>query len=640
MDVTKDNFASSLERIRAAICRSSFLAVDCEFSGLSTGGSSSKFDTPEERYAHLRRTASGFLVIQFGLAAFTLEKEKNRYIQETFNFYLFPRHQSQGSFICQPSSMEFLLENGFDFNKLIKDGIPYLPPAQVESLRDRLESQLRDSEAAPSPAQKGTTGTSGTPGTTLQPTPVPENQADFVERAISEINKFVEGSEEYLDFHKLSPFQRKLLYDHVPNRISTPLELETVHLSGSQRTLRVGRPVSDEQRRERARRRVEQRVDEAAGFAQVIQEISKSGKPVVGHNMLLDLLHIIEQFVCPLPETYSDFKSVVHCVFPTLVDTKVMGSTQPFRDLLPATSLGEMTTCLGTHPFTMPNIVAAEGSSGREYDLKDDKHHEAGYDAFLTAACFGAMVSYLGLLLKPPQPMLEPSAEIVRPFANKVFAQGMADMPYLNITGEELTPSRDHVFYLTFPSHWKTNDIMHIFSPFSRVHVAWVDDTSAFVSLARKDQTTQVLQNVKASGLFTLCTYKEWQTRQRTTSTKPKPSVESSSILESPASRLSAFTSPAPSPALRTPPSGGAPRQCTAPDTGPETGASPANGEKQGTAAAKAARSTASDTPTGHSRSAAKKRKRESSGSSEGSVEHKKDSTSKANAELFAVPDW
>ncbi|KAF0289492.1 Poly(A)-specific ribonuclease PARN [Amphibalanus amphitrite] len=428
-----EHFASSLERIRAAICRSSFLAVDCEFSGLSTGGSSSKFDTPEERYAHLRRTASGFLVIQFGLAAFTLEKEKNRYSQETFNFYLFPRHQSQGSFICQPSSMEFLLENGFDFNKLIKDGIPYLPPAQVESLRDRLESQLRDSEAAPSPAQKGTTGASGTPGTTVQPAPVPENQADFVERAM----------------------------------VSTPLELETVHLSGSQRTLRVGRPVSDEQRRERARRRVEQRVDEAAGFAQVIQEISKSGKPVVGHNMLLDLLHIIEQFVCPLPETYSDFKSVVHCVFPTLVDTKVMGSTQPFRDLLPATSLGEMTTCLGTHPFTMPNIVASEGSSGREYDLKDDKHHEAGYDAFLTAACFGAMISYLGLLLKPPQPMLEPSAEIVRPFANKVFAQGMADMPYLNITGEELTPSRDHVFYLTFPSHWKTNDIMHIFSPFN-----------------------------------------------------------------------------------------------------------------------------------------------------------------------------
>ena len=40
----------------------------------------------------------------------------------------------------------------------------------------------------------------------------------------------------------------------------------------------------------------------------------------------------------------------------SLVDTKVMGSTQPFRDLIPATNLAEMTTCLITHPFTMPEI--------------------------------------------------------------------------------------------------------------------------------------------------------------------------------------------------------------------------------------------------------------------------------------------
>ena len=73
------DFAASLERVRAAICRCSFLALDCEFSGLSTGGSTCQYDSPEERYAHLRRTTSGFLVIQFGLAAFTLEKEHNRW---------------------------------------------------------------------------------------------------------------------------------------------------------------------------------------------------------------------------------------------------------------------------------------------------------------------------------------------------------------------------------------------------------------------------------------------------------------------------------------------------------------------------------------------------------------------------------
>ena len=47
-----------------------------------------------------------------------------------------------------------------------------------------------------------------------------------------------------------------------------------------------------------------------------------------------------------------------------------------------------------------------------------------------------------------------------------------------------------------------------------RVHVAWVDDSSAFVSLDRRDQASQVMQNVKATGLFTLCTYSDWQARQ------------------------------------------------------------------------------------------------------------------------------
>ena len=54
-----------------------------------------------------------------------------------------------------------------------------------------------------------------------------------------------------------------------------------------------------------------------------------------------------------------------------------------------------------------------------------------------------------------------------RSLAVRIFAMRMADLPYLNLTGEELTPSRDHVFYLTFPASWKTSDIIQLFSPFS-----------------------------------------------------------------------------------------------------------------------------------------------------------------------------
>lgn len=44
------------------------------------------------------------------------------------------------------------------------------------------------------------------------------------------------------------------------------------------------------------------------------------GKLIVGHNMLLDLCHVIRQFFNPLPETYSEFKALVHGLFPKYIN--------------------------------------------------------------------------------------------------------------------------------------------------------------------------------------------------------------------------------------------------------------------------------------------------------------------------------
>jgi hypothetical protein len=54
----------------------------------------------------------------------------------------------------------------------------------------------------------------------------------------------------------------------------------------------------------------------AVGFRKVIDMISESGKIIVGHNMLLDICHMIGQFVEPLPETLPEFKKLAHEVFP------------------------------------------------------------------------------------------------------------------------------------------------------------------------------------------------------------------------------------------------------------------------------------------------------------------------------------
>ena len=67
--------------------------------------------------------------------------------------------------------------------------------------------------------------------------------------------------------------------------------------------------ASDEEKIQEDRDRLEfTELDEAVGFCKVIHKISESKKIVVGHNMFLDILYTLQQFVAPLPEDYDEFK--------------------------------------------------------------------------------------------------------------------------------------------------------------------------------------------------------------------------------------------------------------------------------------------------------------------------------------------
>ena len=52
-----------------------------------------------------------------------------------------------------------------------------------------------------------------------------------------------------------------------------------------------------------------------------------------------------------------------------------------------------------------------------------------------------------------------PDSHLVTPFLNKLYLMKIADIPYMNLAGEDLKPDRGHVFHITFPSEWKTSDI-------------------------------------------------------------------------------------------------------------------------------------------------------------------------------------
>lgn len=142
VEVTRSNFQETLPLVQQVIEQCSFFAVDCEFTGLECSSATEKtlFDSPEERYIKLKQNAEAFTINQFGLACFSPQQQdiqSNKYTAHVFNFYLLPRPVGslEPRFKVQVSSIEFLCQNSFDFNKFFYGGIPYL--------NETLENELR-----------------------------------------------------------------------------------------------------------------------------------------------------------------------------------------------------------------------------------------------------------------------------------------------------------------------------------------------------------------------------------------------------------------------------------------------------------------------------------------------------------------
>ncbi|XP_029006735.1 poly(A)-specific ribonuclease PARN [Betta splendens] len=512
MEVTRRNYKDCLTTVYSAIEEADFLAIDGEFSGISDGPNASALtnglDTPEERYTKLKKHSMDFLLFQFGLCTFKYNQSKSKYITKTFNFYIFPKPFNRTSpdikFICQSSSIDFLASQGFDFNKVFCHGIPYLNHKEEARLREQTEERRNQH------ANGVGTPSYISPSSSKGPAHVPEEHKDFINRVVEKVEALSTNSEKTVVLEPCTGFQRKLIYQTLNWKFPKGFHVETIETEKKERVIQISK-VDEEERKRREQQKLEKEQEElndAVGFSRVVHAISKSGKLVVGHNMLLDVMHTIHQFYCPLPEDLQDFKEVTMCVFPRLLDTKLMASTQPFKEVITCTSLAELEKQLKESPFKPPLVETAEGFPS--YDTAQEQLHEAGYDAYITGLCFISMANYLGTFLTPPKGYISARSKLIEPFFNKLFLMRIIDIPYLNLTGPDLQPKRDHVLYVTFPKEWKTSDLYQLFSAFGNIQVSWIDDTSAFVSLSQTDQVQIAMNTSRYAESYRIQTYAEY----------------------------------------------------------------------------------------------------------------------------------
>ncbi|EGZ09202.1 hypothetical protein PHYSODRAFT_525456 [Phytophthora sojae] len=153
------------------------------------------------------------------------------------------------------------------------------------------------------------------------------------------------------------------------------------------------------------------------GFTAVLDAIVAARKPIVGHNMLLDLMQCYEKFHGPLPARCAEFQRELHAwlgagggVFDTktLVDY-AMQKVDSFATHLAHTALENCFEVLSKHPFYGPEVQSAQPSvrgvdAAREYgaELMGSSQaplqaHQAGYDAFMTGFVFLRVCSGLGV---------------------------------------------------------------------------------------------------------------------------------------------------------------------------------------------------------------------------------------------------
>ena len=305
--------------------------------------------------------------------------------------------------------MNFLINNGFDFQLPLTEGIAYLSKQEEENARSKwIDDDTRKSGLADLDIKQDDVAL-----------------IDHVRVSISRwqhLGDLEKPSYLNVPHHKppkgvpksLGRYQLRLVHQVVQNEFPG---LKTI---GMKNFIQITNPTDEERANESAalERRREEEISKAIGFRWLIDALA--GKPIarlpdkyvinaattgsqqlkdetplaaylrdlqdrlsgrrkilVGHNCLTDLVNLYACFIGEPPESIDEFCSQIHNLFPAVIDTKYLASSGMRGN---NTALADVELDLRSQ--SLPLIELPRGFD--RYDMAE-KYHEAGYDSFLTA---------------------------------------------------------------------------------------------------------------------------------------------------------------------------------------------------------------------------------------------------------------
>ena len=299
-----------------------------------------------------RESARHFSVNQFGVSTFRFEESKKVFETTAYTFQVFPRGKRQekscGVFSVQASSLEFLSKNGFDFNKWVKKGIPYLRPAEQEEMTEMLLNKRQKRSEDKNADEIEITDSRDLSFVNAAKVQIESWIASRDEKKKNRLNKIQHA--QHMTLEPCNSYLRKILRQELPKHF-TNLSVsvcdednqDMIDRGSRWRRVRVVRYNSKDamnlaKQQEEALKLEKDReeIRRAVGFRFVIDALraKPAHVPLIVHNGLLDLLHTIEKFVSPLPDSFVEASRTIQRSFGTLCSSEYLSPSQLNSNLI------------------------------------------------------------------------------------------------------------------------------------------------------------------------------------------------------------------------------------------------------------------------------------------------------------------
>jgi len=299
-------------------------------------------------------------------------------------------------------------------------------------------------------------------------------------------------------------------------------------------------------------------IDEEVGVRSLTDEITRSQKPLVGHNCFYDFLHLYQTFYSDLPESIQEFKAAWLQLFPQTLDTKYLAEAHELLvGLQPPANLKGLCDFMvqaradnnaGPLPVTFEVNALAETdykvpeNTGQGLTATDtDASHEAGYDALMTALVLVHQLSHILGKKRVPWdqldfgPLRKRAADDPRRSLTEMLPLSVnrirlvkAQPNVINLSGRDEADMSRHFLMSGYPTSWKKWDLMKVWSPLW-VGLSYIDDTSCWV-IARNEADALSIQKIYRmieEPSFTLLTYEEHKAAQEQVSAPMTPVSDS-----------------------------------------------------------------------------------------------------------------